>query len=496
MSAKQPDVDAATRRAALGDLREYLRIVTERGELEEVHNADSHLEMGALYELSLEKLYPPVLHFKNIKGVDPDFSVLTNVRFARTLVGNLDLEAVRTLKNTTRWASDPIPPEEVNTGPILDHVAEGDKVNLLRFPAAQWKEGDGGRYIGTECLVINRDPDTGFVNIGTYRNMVVDRNTLAVFIEPGKHGDIIRKKYWARGEPCPMVICVGQAPVLGNVAGTTSRYGVSEYDMAGARIGRPIRTVRGRLTDLPIPADAEVAFEGFMPTVSEQSAHEGPFGEWPGYYASDIRNETVLKVGATYHRDKAILIGQPPAKPTLPGRQPSVTALASLWNALEAAGVPGVTGVWKMQGAGGSAMSFMNVISIKQMHAGHAKMAGMVAAGCAPGAYMTRVVIVVDDDIDVQNPAEVMWAMATRWDPKTQTDIIDGCWTGYIDPYLPPDKRAKDDLTTPRVIIYAVRPWHWKDEFPKVNAVSRDYAEEVRRKWAAKLPFLAAPQRG
>jgi 4-hydroxy-3-polyprenylbenzoate decarboxylase len=130
------------------------------------------------------------------------------------------------------------------------------------------------------------------------------------------------------------------------------------------------------------------------------------------------------------------------------------------------------------------------------MHAGHAKMAGMVAAGCAPGAYMTRVVIVVDDDIDVQNPAEVMWALATRWDPKTQTDIIDGCWTGYIDPYLPPDKRARDDLTTPRVIIYAVRPWHWKDDFPRVNAVSRDYADAVRRKWAAKLPFLTAPQRG
>ncbi|MFM2130410.1 MAG: hypothetical protein RL477_1956, partial [Pseudomonadota bacterium] len=297
MSVKKDDVDAATRKAAMSDLREYLRIVTERGELEEVHGADPALEMGALYELSLEKLYPPVLHFKGIKGVDPDFSVLTNVRFARTLVGNLDLDAVRSLKNTTRWASDPIPPEEVNTGPIMDHVDEGEAVNLLKFPAAQWKDGDGGRYIGTECLVINRDPDTGFVNLGTYRNMVVDGKTLAVFIEPGKHGDLIRKKYWARGEPCPMVICVGQAPVLGMVAGTASRYGVSEYDMAGARIGRAIKVVRGKLTDLPIPADAEVAFEGFMPPVEVESTTEGPFGEWPGYYASDVRKETVLKVG-------------------------------------------------------------------------------------------------------------------------------------------------------------------------------------------------------
>jgi UbiD family decarboxylase len=321
--------------------------------------------------------------------------------------------------------------------------------------------------------------------------MVVDKNTLAVFIEPGKHGDLIRKKYWERGEPCPMVICVGQAPVLGNVAGTASRYGVGELDMAGARIGQPIKTVRGQLTDLPIPADAELAFEGFMPTVEEASAPEGPFGEWPGYYASDIRNETVLQVGATYHRNGAILIGQPPAKPTLPGRHPSIAGMAAVWNALEAAGVPEVRGVWKMNGGG---VSFMNLVAIKQLHAGHAKMAGMVAAGCGPGGYMTRIVIIVDEDIDISNPAEVMWALATRWDPATQTDIIDNCWTGYIDPYLPPDKRAKDDLTTPRVIIYAVRPWHWKDDFPKVNAVDPKYAEEVRNKWAEKLPFLTKLQ--
>ncbi|MFT5540162.1 MAG: UbiD family decarboxylase, partial [Alphaproteobacteria bacterium] len=203
MSKESPDNDREMeiRKRALGDLREYLKIVDERGEMEVVDGADPMLEMGALYELSLEKRFPPVLHFKNIKGYDPSFSVLTNVRFARTLVGNLDLEAVRAHKESNRWASDPIPPEEVNTGPIFDNVALGEDVDILKFPAAQWKEGDGGRYIGTECMVITKDPDSDWVNIGTYRNMVVDKNTLAVFIEPGKHGDLIRKKYWERGEP-------------------------------------------------------------------------------------------------------------------------------------------------------------------------------------------------------------------------------------------------------------------------------------------------------
>ena len=80
--------------------------------------------------------------------------------------------------------------------------------------------------------------------------------------------------------------------------------------------------------------------------------------------------------------------------------------------------------------------------------------------------------------------------MATRWDPKTQTDIIDGCWTGYIDPLVSPEKRAAGDITTSRIIIYAVRPWHWKDKFPKVNSVPQTYADEIERKWTGTLKFL------
>jgi len=104
---------------------------------------------------------------------------------------------------------------------------------------------------------------------------------------------------------------------------------------------------------------------------------------------------------------------------------------------------------------------------------------------------MTRMIIVVDDDIDITNPTEVMWAVATRWDPKGQTDIIDGCWTGLIDPALHPDKRDNGDTTTARMIIYAVRPFHWREEFPKVNKVSKEYAEKIRAKWSKELPFLA-----
>jgi 4-hydroxy-3-polyprenylbenzoate decarboxylase len=194
-----------------------------------------------------------------------------------------------------------------------------------------------------------------------------------------------------------------------------------------------------------------------------------------------------MHVKAIYHRNNPIMIGQPPTAPTYPGRQIKIPQVAAIWDALEAAGVPGIKGVWKLPGGGSS---FINVIAIKQTHPGHAKMAGLVAAGCRAGAYMTRLIIVVDEDIDITNPTEVMWAVSTRWNPKEQTDTIDGCWTGLIDPVLHPNQRENGDTTTSRMIIYAVRPFHWRDQFPAVNTVEKDYAEAVRKKWSGELEFL------
>jgi 4-hydroxy-3-polyprenylbenzoate decarboxylase len=229
-----------------------------------------------------------------------------------------------------------------------------------------------------------------------------------------------------------------------------------------------------------------------MPPPDVRAEAEGPFGEWPGYYASSTRPEPVLEVKAVYHRNDPIITGAPPMKPTLPGfwygtAGSSHIRAAALWDELEAAGVPGVKGVWKLPGGG---PRFINVIAIEQMHAGHAKMAGLVAAGCGSNAYLGRIVIVVDDDIDITKSAEVMWALATRWDPKTQTDIIDGCWTGYIDPMIDPRRRAANDLSNSRIIIYAVRPFAWKKDYPPVNAVAPAYADEVRARWAGQLRFI------
>lgn len=483
------------RRAAIGDLREFLRAAQAEGQLQVIEDADPKHEMGAIYELSLENLFPPVLLFQKMKGCDPAARVIMNVRTSKFMVGELDMDAVRHFRQKSKQGkkTEPIPPEWVASGPIMDNVISGDDVDIFRFPAPTWHAEDGGPYIGTECLVITKDPDSDWINVGTYRTQMHDKKTVTVFMEPGKHGNVIRRKYWERGQACPMVVCVGQAPVLGGVGRVAFPPGVSELAIAGGQLGRPIQVVKGKLTGLPIPADAEVAFEGEVPSPDVETRVEGPFGEWPGYYASNARPEPVLRIKNIYYRNDPIIIGQPPVKPTYPGRHTHIAGSAALWDALENAGVPGIEAVWKLA-AGGT--RFINVIAIKQLHPGHAKMAGLVATGAGPAAFMGRLTIVVDEDIDITNEAEVMWALATRWDPKTQTDIIDGCWSGYLDPILSPDKRAIGDMTNSRMIIYAVRPYHWKDQFPKVNTVSKDYADKIRLKWQDKLKFLQdLPQR-
>jgi 4-hydroxy-3-polyprenylbenzoate decarboxylase len=484
---------SSLRRRAIGDLRAFVEIAEKQGDLMHVEGADPDREIGAIYELSLEHLYPPTLLFSNMKGCDPTCRIVMNVRTSKFMVGNLDMEAVREARRRgARKSVDPIEPRLVNTGPVLENVVAGDAVDIYKFPAPIWHADDGGPYLGTECLIITKDPDSDWVNVGTYRVEMHDKKTITIFIEPGKHGDMIRRKYWERGKHCPFVVSFGQAPVLGGVSRVAFAPGVSELAQAGGQLGRPIDIVKGQLTGLPIPADAEVVFEGYMPPLAEDSREEGPFGEWPGYYTSGKRPEPVVRVERIYHRNNPIIIGQPPVRPTLPGRHTHIAGSAALWDALEAAGVPGVEGVWKMSAAG---TRFANVIALRQQFAGHAKMAGLVATGAGPAAYMGRMTIIVDDDIDITNDREVLWALATRWDPRTQTDIIDGCWSGHLDPTIPAAKRESGDITNSRIIIYAVRPYHWKDEFPRVNAIAKDYAEEVREKWQEQLPFLAKPKR-
>jgi 4-hydroxy-3-polyprenylbenzoate decarboxylase len=124
----------------------------------------------------------------------------------------------------------PLPARVVSDGPVMENVHTGDEVHVLAFPTPRWHDADGGRYIGTGSMDITRDPETGVVNLGTYRVMVHNEKQVGFYISPGKHGRIHREKWFARGEPCPVAVVVGQDPLLFLASCTEVPFGLSEFD--------------------------------------------------------------------------------------------------------------------------------------------------------------------------------------------------------------------------------------------------------------------------
>ena len=253
------------------DLREWLVEAEKLGEVTVAKGLGKEEEIGQAAELVMHSDEANCVVFDEIPGHEPGYRVLVNFfggkRKNMTLGFPTDLSKIELseayydaqLKDMT-----PIPYEEVERGPVTENVFEGDDVDLGRFPAPFWHPDDGGHYIGTGSYDVTVDPDTGWMNLGTYRVMVQDEKTVGYYISPGKHGRVHRDKYLARGEAMPTVIVVGGDPMTFLTACTEMPPGVCEYDIVGAMRGEPLKVIRGRHTGIPFPADAEIVLEGFV----------------------------------------------------------------------------------------------------------------------------------------------------------------------------------------------------------------------------------------
>lgn len=464
------------------DLRSWLEAVEKMGELRKLNGADWDLEVGTVTEMVHKHKGGPAVLFDEIKDHSKGFRLLVNSmgtmnRLALTLNMPSDLKPldfVEALKNR-RKSLKPIPPKVVKDGPILENVYEGKDIDALIFPAPKWNELDGGRYIGTGGVDITRDPDDGWVNLGTYRVMVHDKDTLAFFISPGKHGRIHREKYFNRGEPCKVAVCLGQDPLILLAGSMEHPYGASEYDLIGGIKGEPVEVITGPYTGLPIPADAEIVIEG--ESYPNETRVEGPFGEFTGYYASSARSEPIIKIKNIMHRNDPIILCSPPGKPPYENAFPrTFIKSANIWAQLEEAGISDVRGVWVPTAGGAMSLIFL---SVKQRYPGHAKQAAMVASQCGAGAYMGKYVIVTDEDIDITDMEEVFWALATRSDPDKSIDIIRRCWSTPLDPMIPPSGPSLNS----RAIIEACRPFEWIDSFPPVVGAKKEQLDAAKEKW-------------
>jgi UbiD family decarboxylase len=436
-------------RIAYDDLRQWIEEARKLGEIKEVPNLSWQREIGMVAEMALHDDAASCFIFEDVPGTIKGSRILVNFFGGKR-------------KNMTLGF-----PTELS-GPIFENVLEGDDVDLTAFPAPQWHEPDGGRYIGTGCFNVMRDPDDGWINCGTYRVMIHDAKSAGFYISPGKHGRQMRDKYRARGERMPVAVVCGGDPMTFLMACSEVPFGVSEYEIVGGMRGKPVDVIKGPLTGLPIPANAEIVLEGFVEPGNERI--EGPFGEWTGYYASDLRPEPVLDVKAIYHRNDPILLGCSPQRP--PDeicRYRAVVRSGLLRENIEKAGVPGVAAAWAHEV--GNARLLL-AVAINQRYPGHAKQAGHIATMCHVGAYCGRYTIVVDDDIDVSNLEEVVWALLTRSDPATSIDIVRNAWSTPLDPRIEPWRKEAGDYTNSRAVIDACRPYHWRDKFPAVNLPS------------------------
>src|SRR5499433_2602601 len=465
---------------AYHDLRKWIEEAHKLGEVKTVKGLSWQKDIGMVSELAYHTDNAPCFVFEDIPDTLPGSRLLINFfdgkRKNMTLGFPTDLSKAELSEGfRTHYAADMkrIPPKLVDSGPVMQNVLTGAAIDVTKFPAPQWHSKDGGRYIGTGCYTVIRDPDEGWINCGTYRVMIHDAISCGMYISPGKHGRQMRDKYKARGLPMPVAVVLDGDPMSFLMGCSEVPYGVSEFEVIGGMRGAPVEVIKGPVTGLPIPANAEIVIEGFIEPDNERI--EGPFGEWTGYYAPGAAKEPVLDVKAIYHRHEPILLGCVPERP--PDeicRYRAIVRSALLRENIEKAGVPAVTAAWAHEV--GNARLLL-AIAVKQRYPGHAKQAGHIASMCHVGAYCGRYTIVVDDDIDVSDLNEVMWALLTRSDPATSIEIIRNAWSTPLDPRIEPERRAVGDYTNSRAVIDACRPWHWRDQFPRVNTPT---AEERR----------------
>jgi UbiD family decarboxylase len=486
-------VIAVSQQQTVSGLREWLKRVDEEGKLERIEGAHWEKEMGAISEMVEQEhgRNSPALLFDDIPDYPEGYRTLynhlgsiTRLALAVGLPTEYDhiLDFVEAYDKATSNV-DLLEPTTVDEGPVMENIRTGDEVDLTEVPVPLHHEHDGGRYMGTADCIITQDPDTDWVNVGTYRAQIKDDNEIFLYISPGKHGRLHRDTHFERGEPMPVVMTFGQDPALWLASCNETETGVSELEYAGGIKEQPYDVIEGPETGLPIPADVEIAVEGYL--YPDQRAIEGPFGEWMGYYGSGAREEPYMTVEAMYFRDDPILVCAPPHKPPQElGFYRAVVRSALLKQELENAGVPNVEGVWCHE-AGGSRQ--FNVVSIEQRYAGHARQAGYVATETRAGAYAGRWTIVVDEDIDPADLDEVTWAMSTRCDPVSDIETIDRAWSTPLDPLVTDEE--KDNPFNSRAIVDATIPYERYDDFPPVAETSPEYREEIRNKWGDHLPL-------
>ncbi|MEE8453611.1 MAG: UbiD family decarboxylase, partial [Limibaculum sp.] len=455
------------------------------GELKTISaETDPDLELCTIAYMSGSEVGSPALLFDNIKG-HPGQRALINIigsslnRIALTMREAPSGDATGLVTALKEKMKRQLPPKLVDPkqAPVNQNIETGDDIDITRFPAPRMWPRDGGKYIGTADAIITQDPHTGRINVGTYRQMIKSPNEVGYYASPGKDTLLDREQWWEMGKPAPVAAVYGLDPLLFLVASTSFPKNLSEYDFFGGIAGAPIEVFESDVTGLPLPANAEIIVEGYC--YPDKSFKEGPFGEFTGYYGRPEAATPYIEITKVRYRNDPILtmalMADWPANEA--GLFWGMIKAAKVWADLDALGIPGIQGVWSPPEAAGGGMT---VVSIRQRYAGHAAQTMALAAQCMGGAYFTKYVVVVDDDVDPTKLEEVVWAMVTRSRPSESIEILRETWSTYLDPSLnPPEERPWGS----KCLINACKDFKHYDDFSPRTRLSQPVYEQVAAKW-------------
>jgi UbiD family decarboxylase len=460
------------------DLREYLHVLEAKGLLCHVTaEVDKDWEISAVCRhtfRSIPQERRPAVMFDRIKGYSIPLvvGILGGSREIYATALGTDLNGVW---DAWQRGKSPIPPRLVESGPCQEVVLMGEEANIEMLPAPVWTVGqDPGPY-HTSPFVISRDPETGVQNVGTYRLQVKGPRKGGLMINPQRGMRRHLEKSEALGGGTEAAIVFGTDPVIGLTSVSPFPPGVDELAAAGGIRGEPVEVVRCRTVDLRVPATAEIVIEGRVPYLGREP--EGPFGEYAGYMGAPGNNPVFEVTCITHRRNpiyQAFLSQMPPSESScIKGFGRELEIRRHLINNL---GLP-VHDVCLPESGSSTATV---LISLKKQNRFQPLKAMMGVWSMNAG--LAKIVVVMDDDINIRDPFQVNWAIAFRMQPAQDIRIIPDTDPITLDPSQP----LKDGKPLPsteqvssKLGIDATR----KHPYPAPSVPPKEHLEKVAANW-------------
>jgi len=432
------------------DLRDFIKQLEKQGELKRVAiPVDPYLEMTEICDRTLKQGGPALL-FENPTGYN--IPVLANLfGTPRRVAMGMGAESVTELRGIGEllatlkepeppkgmkdaWEKFPVfkqvlnmAPKLVSSPPCQELVREGDEIDLSVFPIQTCWPEDAAPLI-TWPLVITKGPNKERQNLGIYRQQVIGKNKV-IMRWLAHRGGALDFREWQKaypGTPFPVSVALGADPATILAAVTPVPDTLSEYAFAGLLRGSKTEVANCLINDLQVPASAEIVLEGFI--YPDETAQEGPFGDHTGYY-NEVDEFPVFTIERITQRQAPIyhstFTGRPPDEPAVLG-----VALNEVFVPILQKQFPEIVDFY-LPPEGCSYR--MAVISMKKQYAGHAKRVMFGTWSYLRQFMYTKFVIVVDDDVNVRNWEDVIWAITTRMDPARDLTILENTPIDYLD---------------------------------------------------------------